>query len=93
MKIGVTLAVGVAAEVDGEAVDEERDVGAVIGVESAQEVLLGLAAALMLADHEAGNETQNVGRPPLGAQLEVAARNEDLGRRRDRRRGRHHNGR
>ena len=93
MKIGVTLPVGVAAEVDGEAVDEERDVGAVIGVEPAQEVLLGLAAALMLADHEAGNESQDVGRPPLGAKLEVAPGNEDLGRCRDRRRGRHHDGR
>jgi len=93
MKIGVALTVSMAAEVDGEPIDEERDVGAVVGIEPAQEILLGLAATLMLADHEPGNEAQDVGRPALRAKLEVAPGDEDLGRRGDRRRRRHHDGR
>ena len=87
------LTVSMAAEVDGEPIDEERDVGAVVGIEPAQEILLGLAATLMLADHEPGNEAQDVGRPALRAKLEVAPGDEDLGRRGDRRRRRHHDGR
>ena len=79
VQIGVALAVRVRAEVHGQPVDEERDVGAVVGVEAAQEVLLGLAAALVLADDEPGHEAQDVGGPALRPQLEVAPRDEELG--------------
>jgi hypothetical protein len=34
--------VRVTPEIDGKPVDEQRDVGSVVGVEPAQEVLLGL---------------------------------------------------
>jgi hypothetical protein len=89
MEIGIALAVGVAAQVDRQSVDEEGDVGAVVGVEAAEKVLLGLPAALVLADDEPGDEAQDVGRPAMRTQLEVAPGNEDLRRRGDRRRRRH----
>jgi hypothetical protein len=38
--------VGVTAQVDRQAIDEEGEVGAVIGVEAADQVLLGFAPAL-----------------------------------------------
>ena len=79
MQIGVPLAVGVAAKVDRKPVDEEGDVGAVVGVEAAEKILLRLAPALMLADHEPGDEAQEVGRPALREQLEVFPGNENLG--------------
>ena len=85
MQVGVALPVRVAAEVHRQAVDEERDVGPVIGVEAAQEILLGLAAPLMLADEEPGHDPQDIGGTALRAQLEVSPRDEQLGRGGDRR--------
>jgi hypothetical protein len=90
VQIGVALAVGVRAEVDRHAVDEQRDVGTMVGVEAAQEVLLGLAAAGVLANHQPGHEPDHVGRAPVRAQLEVLGRNQDLRRRRHRRWRLHH---
>jgi hypothetical protein len=40
VEVGIALAVGVAAQVDGQGIDEERDVGTVVRVEAAQQVLL-----------------------------------------------------
>ena len=79
MEIGVALAVGVATEIDGEPVDEEGDVGAVVGVEAAQEVLFRLATSLMLADHQPGDESQDVSGSTLRQKLAVATGNQDLG--------------
>ena len=79
VQVRIALAVGVRAEVHGQPVDEERDVGAVVGVEPAQEVLLGFPAARVLADDEPRHEAQDVGGAPLRPQLEVAARDEELG--------------
>ncbi len=45
----------VAGEIDGDPVDGEREVGAVIEVEPAQEVLVRLAVARVLGDDHAGN--------------------------------------
>src|SRR2546428_12451343 len=90
VQVGVALAVGVAAEVDREPVDEERDVGAVIGVEAAQEVLLRLAVALMLADDEAGDQAHDIGRPTARGEVEGRPRAEELRGRGDGRRRRHH---
>jgi hypothetical protein len=41
---------------------------------TAQEVLLGLAAALVLADHEPGTRRRMSAGRPSGAQLEIASR-------------------
>jgi hypothetical protein len=60
VEIGVALTVGVRAQVHRHAVDEERDVGAVIGVEAPQEILLGLASALMLAQDQARHEAEDI---------------------------------
>ena len=80
VQIRVALAVSVASQVDGQAVDEDRQVGAVVGVEPADQVLLGLASPLVLIDDEARHETKDVGRTPLWAHLEVSAGNDLLGR-------------
>jgi hypothetical protein len=93
VEIGVALAMRVRAEIHGEAIDGERDVRAVVRVESAEQVLLGLAAPLVLADDQAGHEAEHVGRPAVGAQLEVAPRDQQFGRRRRDRRSGHGDGR
>ena len=46
---------------------EQRQVGAVIDVEAAQVVLVGLALATVLADHQAGHALQRLGGSPAGA--------------------------
>jgi hypothetical protein len=90
VQVGVALAVGVRAQVHRHAVHEERDVGAVIGVEPPQHVLLGLAPALVLAHDQAGHQPEDVGRPAVGQQLEVLTGDQQLRGRRHRRRRRHH---
>lgn len=82
--VGVSLPVAVRGHVDGHVVDEQREVGAVIGVEAADQVLHGLAAALMLVHHQAGNVVQNLLRRGVRTQLVVAGA--DLVRRRRRQR-------
>jgi hypothetical protein len=80
VQVGVALAVSVRAEIDGHVVEEESHVGAVVGIEAAEEVLRGLAASLVLTHHEARHETQDVGGPALRTELEVAAGDELFGR-------------
>ena len=83
--VGVALAVAVARHVDRDAVGVDRDVGAVIGVEPADEVLIGLSAAGVLRHHQAGDLAQDVGHLGARAVLQVVARQVDrrrgLGRR------------
>jgi len=81
VQVRIALAVGVAAQIDGQAIDEDREIGPVIGVESTDQVLFGLAASLVLIDDQPGHETQDVGGAALRAELEVAAGNDLLGRR------------
>ena len=85
VQVRVALAVSVASQIDRQAVDEDREVGTVIGVEPADQILLGLASPLVLIDDEARHETKDVGRTPLWAHLEVSAGNDLLGRGRHRR--------
>jgi hypothetical protein len=72
VEIGVALPVAVADQVDRDAVHEHRHVGAVIGVEAAEEVLVRLAAAGVLHDVEPGDDLEDVGGTRVRAQLEVA---------------------
>src|SRR5262249_33608552 len=53
--VRVSLAVRVRGEVERHVVEEDREVGPVIEVEAAQEVLVGLPTASMLRDDDAGN--------------------------------------
>ena len=71
VQIGISLAMCVAHHVDGHAVDSNVDVGAVVKVESAQEHLLGLAAAGMLGYEQAGHKAEHFLRRAHGVDLEV----------------------
>jgi hypothetical protein len=62
VRVGVALAVPVRGQVDRHAVGEDGDVGAVVGVEAADEVLVGLATAGVLRHHQAGYLPQQVRR-------------------------------
>src|SRR2546422_3922969 len=61
VQIGVALAVGMARQVHRHAIDVDAEVGAVVEIEAAQEILVRLAAAAVLRDHHAGNAFQHVG--------------------------------
>ncbi len=60
IEIGIALPMSVAWHVDRHAVDADREIGAVIEVEAPQEILVGLAAAGMLRDDDAGNLFNNL---------------------------------
>jgi hypothetical protein len=66
----VALAVAMRRHVDRQAVDAGREVGAVVEVEAAQEVLVGLAVARVLRDDEAGHELEHLARAQGGAALQ-----------------------
>ncbi len=55
VEVEIALAVAVRAHVDGGAVDERGEIGAVVKVEPAQEVLVGFAVARMLRGDQAGH--------------------------------------
>ncbi len=63
VEIGEAVPVAVADHVDGHAVDEEGDVGPVVRVEPAEEVLVRLAAARVLHGEEPGDRLEDVARP------------------------------
>ena len=63
VEVGVALAVRVRRHVDRHAVDEGREVGAVVEVEAAQVVLVRLAVAAVLRHDHAGHELEHLGRP------------------------------
>jgi CopG family transcriptional regulator, nickel-responsive regulator len=79
--VGIALAVAVRAHVDGHAVDGDGEVGAVVQVEAAQEVLVGLALAAVLGDDEAGRGLQQFPRAVDGAGLELGGQHHALARR------------
>ena len=58
IEIGVALAVGMGSHVDRHAADVGREIGAVVEVEAAQEILVGLTVAGMLGDDQAGHHLQ-----------------------------------
>ena len=57
--VAIALAVGIGRHVDRDAVDARCEVGAVIEVETAQEVLIGLALAGVLGDDHARNRLEH----------------------------------
>ena len=62
MRVGVAVAVEVAALVDGHAADGELDVLPFARVEAAQEDLLGVAFAALVGEQDARRELQELGR-------------------------------
>ena len=59
VQVGVALAMAMGGHVDRHAVDAGSEVGAVVEVEAAQEVLVGLAVARVLGDDQAGHELEH----------------------------------
>ena len=55
VQICIPLPVRMAGHVDRDVVDAEREIGTMIQIESAQEVLVGLTAPAMLGDDHSGN--------------------------------------
>ena len=81
--VGVALAVAMRVHVDGNAVDAGGEVRAVIEIEAAQEILVGLAVAAVLRDDEARNGLQQLAGAQHRAGFELRARDRALGRRFD----------
>jgi hypothetical protein len=78
VEIGVAVAVRVRRHVDRHAGDEGREVGAVVEVEAAQEVLVRLAVAAVLRDDHAGHELEQLGRAQRGPALDQLGRDRAL---------------
>src|SRR5207244_1669436 len=74
VEVGVALAVRVRSEVDRDALDRREEVGSVVEVEPAQEVLVRLSCAAVLGDDESRHELQNLARPEDGSLLDELAR-------------------
>ena len=69
--------------VDRHAVDARGEVGAVVQVEAAQEVLVRLAVAAVLRHDEPGDGLEDLGGPEDRAVLELGGEHGALARRRD----------
>lgn len=66
VQVGIALAMRMRAQVNRHAVGKKRDIGAVIRVEPAQKILIGLACAAGVLDcDEPWNQTQHLRRTPL----------------------------
>src|SRR5262249_55262604 len=78
MEISKALSMAVAHHVDGNAVDEKRNIGAVIGVEATQEVLVGFPASRVLDGEEPGDCLDDIGGPEPRTKLELARSGVDL---------------
>jgi hypothetical protein len=70
--VGETLAVRVRHQVDRHPVDGQRQVGAVVGVEAAKEILIRLATARMLDDQQSWRDAQDVLHAADRPQLKIA---------------------
>ncbi len=81
VQVEVTLAVAVRAQVHRHVVDVGREVGAVVEVEAAQEVLVRLAAARVLGGDQAGDDFEQLGHAEQGAHGQVGAADGALARR------------
>ena len=57
--VRVPLAVRVRRQVQRHIVDEDGEIRAVVEIETAKKILVGLSAAGVLCDHDAGNRLQN----------------------------------
>ena len=79
MEVRVALSVGVRDEVDRRAVDSNRHIRAVVGIEAAEEDLFCLAAACVLRDHEPGCESQKLLRRFARTQGDVQLPNREGG--------------
>ncbi len=84
IQIGIALAVRVGAHVDRHAVDRDGEIGAVVEIEAAQEILVGLAVAAVLGDDQAGHDFKRFGGPGKRPRVDIRAADIFLACRRDR---------
>ena len=85
VQIGIALPMRMRSQIDRHPVGEERDIGPVIGIKPAQEILIGLScAAGMFHGNEAGNQAKNLCRSALRLKHIFFVWNELLRRRGDR---------
>ena len=66
IEVRVALAVGVGGHVDGHPLEIRGQIGAVIEVEAAQEILVGLAAATVLGHDDTGDRFHDLAGPENG---------------------------
>ena len=59
IEIGIALAMRMGAHVDRHVVERDVDIGAVIEVEAAQEILVGLALAAVLGDDQPRHDLEH----------------------------------
>ena len=71
VEVAIALAVAVGPQIDRHAVDEGREVRAMIEVEAAQEILVGLAAARVLGCDQTGNDFKQLADALDGPVVEV----------------------
>jgi hypothetical protein len=71
--ICVALPVAMSRHVDGHAVDPDRKIGAVIKIEAAQEILVGLTLSGMLGDDQAGHDLKRLAGPQEGHGIHISA--------------------
>ena len=79
LTVGIALAVGVGRPVHRHVVDEVGDVGAVVEVEAAHQVLVGLALAGVDGDHQPGRRSPELADAVDRAQLEFLWRSPSPG--------------
>src|SRR5918994_351890 len=60
MKVGIALAMGMADDIDRDAIDKYGEVRAMVGVKATEENLIALAAAVMLADDQPRRQPKHV---------------------------------
>ena len=81
VEVGVALAMRVRAQVDGNAVQGGGEVGAVVEVEAAQEILVRLSRAAVLRDDQPWHQLQHLAGPEDGAVLDQLPVDPSLARR------------
>ena len=81
VQVGVALSVAVARQVQRDAAEERREVGAVIEIEAAQEVLVGLSGSAVLRRDQAGNRFEHLGGAQQRAALDLRIPDGTLARR------------
>ncbi len=77
-EVGVAMRVGAGRHVDRHARDRGREVGAVIEIEPAQIVLVGLSLAAVLADNHAGHRLEHLAGAHDGSFLQLRGRDGSL---------------
>src|SRR5579872_2979670 len=71
IEVRIALSVAMARQIDRHPVDMDCEIGAVIEIEPAQEILIGLAAAAMLGHDYARNHLEDFGRSEERAILQL----------------------